>query len=303
VYEFNVQEKAVVVANKEASRVRENLPHALQVLSGRLSIEVSEPPTNEDYTRKLKARMSGADRIIVAGGDGTLHHMLPLLLEQGKPFGILPFGTANDFARSIGVPPDINVACDIASGNTFREIDIGTLNGAPFFNVASLGVASAISRLQTSERKRQWRVLSYAVSLFQAVRNVKPFRASITSDKHPDFKGYVLQTSVGNGRYHGGGLTSGPDAEIDDGLLHVYTVAATRWWQLIHVVPALLLGLHKWASSVDSFNARRCVIKCRSPQRATVDGELLDEKQSTYVFEVHNAALRVYAPPQRSGIL
>ena len=291
----DVRETAVIIANSKASRVQEHLPGALKRLSEHLQTEVCEPAFDDESERKLKENLAKADRIIVVGGDGTLHHLLPVLLEQSKPFGILPLGTANDFARSIGVSDDINAACDIASGDRLRSIDVGVLNGRPFINVASLGIATTISQLQTSERKQKWKVLSYAVSLVEAVSCCKPFRATITSTDRPQFKGIVLQTSVGNGRYHGGGLTSGPDAQIDDGLLHIYTVTATRWWQLLHVIPALLFGLHNWASGITSFSAADCVVSCRSPQRANVDGELLADKNASYSFEVMREALRVYS--------
>lgn len=266
------------------------------MLSARLQVEMVDVPVDPVGARLLLEKLLLVERVIVAGGDGTLHHLLPLLLKARKPVGVLPLGTANDFARSIGLPTNIQAACDVASGPHVRPVDVGLINGRPFLNVASLGVAATVSRMQSREKKRWLRAFSYAVSLMQAVRRCQPFHAEINASGQPDFRGFVLQASIGNGRYHGGGLSSGPDARIDDSLLHVYTVAARRWWQLLPVVPALLLGLHGWTRAVKSFDAAECILVTRRPKRVTVDGELLKTKERRFAFGVVCHALTVFAP-------
>ncbi len=289
---------AVVIVNPHASRAGTQLADALELLSRSLAVEIVGTPDPGADTAGLEHRLRAAERVIVIGGDGTLHHILPLLIRFGKPIGVIPLGTANDFARSVRTPTDLHAACSVAAGNTVKHVDVGLINGQPFLNVASFGVAEAITRLQTRERKRALRVLSYAVSLFQAVRSCKPFRAEIEVSGRPLFKGVVLQASIANGRYHGGGLATGPNARIDDGLLHIYTVAARRWWQLWPVVPALLFGTHKWARCLHTFDAESCTVRTRAARRATVDGELVATKAVSFTFGLRKNAMTVLVPDE-----
>ena len=289
---------AVVIVNPHASRAGTQLADALELLSRSLAVEIVGTPDPGADTAGLEHRLKAAERVIVIGGDGTLHHILPLLIRSGKPIGVIPLGTANDFARSVRTPTDLHAACSVAAGNTVKHVDVGLINGQPFLNVASFGVAEAITRLQTRERKRALRVLSYAVSLFQAVRSCKPFRAEIEVSGRPLFKGVVLQASIANGRYHGGGLATGPNARIDDGLLHIYTVAARRWWQLWPVVPALLFGTHKWARCLHTFDAESCTVRTRAARRATVDGELVATKAVSFTFGLRKNAMTVLVPDE-----
>ncbi len=293
--------------NPRASGLDDGIASALSLLSERLDLNVAETPDDvagggDSLANKLKA----AERIIIAGGDGTLHRLLPLLLEAGKPIGVVPLGTANDFAKSIELPLDLERACQAVSGTTVRNVDIGLIDGRPFLNVASLGVATSISRLQSRERKKFLGILSYPLSLVQAVMRAKPFHAKITQSGKTMYQGFVLQTSFGNGRYHGGGLRSGPDARIDDGLLHIYTVAAKRWWQLLSVIPALIFGLHRSVRHVHAFSAAACSIQTRSRKRVTVDGEVLPTKCSTFDFAIRPGALTVFVPtrlnPGQTGL-
>lgn len=290
---------ALLLVNRRASRLSDHMCLVLPLLSERLNVKVHEVDSHSDI-EDLMADFASAERIIVAGGDGTLHRLLPLLLSVNRPVAVIPLGTANDFARSIGTPLEIEAACAVAANQHARRIDVGRVNGRPFLNVASVGVAAAISKLQSSERKRIFRVLSYAVSLPQAIVRSKPLQIRVVTSDGTVLAGSVLQVSIGNGRYHGGGLISGPDATIDDGLLHIYTVAAQAWWRLIAVVPALLLGFHHQVQFVKSIDTVSCTLHTHKPTLLTVDGELMPA-EDTFEFSVLRDALCVLSPkPQAS---
>jgi diacylglycerol kinase (ATP) len=287
----------LLIMNPRASGLDDGIASALSLLSERLDLNVAETPDDvAGGGDSLANKLNAAERIIIAGGDGTLHRLLPLLLEAGKPIGVVPLGTANDFAKSIEMPLDLQEACEAVSGTTVGNVDVGMINGRPFLNVASLGVATSISRLQSTERKKFLGILSYPVSLVQAVMQAQPFHAKITQSGKTMFQGFVLQASFGNGRYHGGGLRSGPHARIDDGLLHMYTVAARRWWRLLPVIPALIFGLHRSVRHVHAFSAAACSIQTRLRKRVTVDGEVVPTKCHTFDFAIRPGALTVFVP-------
>jgi diacylglycerol kinase family enzyme len=99
------------------------------------------------------------DRVIVGGGDGTLGSATRPAVDAGLPLAILPLGTANNVARTLGIPDDLDTACDIAAGNERRRIDVGEVNGRCFLTAASFGLSVAITETLSSEAKRRWGAL------------------------------------------------------------------------------------------------------------------------------------------------
>ena len=185
----------------------------------------------------LAAHGANADRIVIGGGDGTISSALPELLRLDKPLAVLPLGTANDFARTLGVPADAMEAAEVALSGREHRIDIGSVNGRPFINVASVGLAAKVTEAQSTKLKRRWHVLSYLISLWRAVWEARPFYLEVELDGAPAWSGAVYQVSVGNGRFHGGGLTVSEHAAIDDGTFDLYLVRPGAVWQLLAAPP------------------------------------------------------------------
>lgn len=119
------------------------------------------------------------DRVVVGGGDGTLNAALPGLLDAGLPLGILPLGTANDLARTLGIPTGLEAAAEVIAAGRTRRIDVGEVNGRPFFNVASVGFGVDLTRALTRDAKRRWGKVGYAVAALRALGRLRPFHAEI----------------------------------------------------------------------------------------------------------------------------
>ena len=107
----------------------------------------------DDLGRAFHEHGAKADRIVIGGGDGTISAALPALLRLGKPLAVLPLGTANDFARTLGVPAEAMEAAEIAIGGCEHCIDVGRVNGRPFINVASVGLAAKVTEEQSRRVK------------------------------------------------------------------------------------------------------------------------------------------------------
>jgi lipid kinase YegS len=163
------------------------------------------------------------DVIVAAGGDGTVNEVLNGMLAGGaKPepaLAIVPLGTANDFARSCGIPQDRpDQALRLAWESVGRLVDVGCVNDRFFLNVATAGFGAEVAAHTPATAKKVLGGLAYAVTgLLRAVR-ITPYPCRLTL---PDerWTGNLVVLTVGNGRQAGGGIPVAPKAALDDGLL------------------------------------------------------------------------------------
>lgn len=254
--------------------------------------------SRDHLTQILLRHGHDADRIVIGGGDGTISEALPCLLDLGKPLAVLPLGTANDFARSLGLPRDSFAAARIALDGPTHKVDVGLVNGRPFINVASVGLAAQVSQVQSKELKRIWRLFSYAIGLLRAVIHSRPFRVDLTIDQHWTWTGLAYQVSVANGRYHGGGLRVAEHAAIDDGKLNVYFVLPGKVWQLVAAIIHLKFGLTK-PEILQQKSGRHVTIRTRRPRPVNADGEIGTATPAD--ITLRPKALSVIVPPLGGG--
>lgn len=229
--------------------------------------------TPESRARALEeARQS--DVIVVCGGDGTLHCAAPLLLEAALPIAILPLGTANDLARTLHLPVDPVAAARLILDGRPHTIDLGEVNGIPYFNVATLGMSVELARHLTEDRKRRWGRLAYALTAARLVAGTKPFSSHVEA---PDesFDSKTLQIAVGNGRYYGGGNAVHEEAALDDGHLHLYSLELASAWSMLPMLWSFRRGTHgRWAR-VRTSVGDRFEIRTRRARPVSADGEIV----------------------------
>ena len=163
--------------------------------------------------------------MIVGGGDGSLSAAARVLAGTGAVLGVLPLGTANDFARTLRIPTDLAAASRVIARGRVRRIDLGWTGRHAFLNAASVGASSELTRRLDDRLKRRAGKLAYPVAGAAAAAQ-PPFRVRIGVDGRTEELD-ALQVVVGNGRYHGGGRLVAPDARVDDHLLDVYVLVAS----------------------------------------------------------------------------
>ncbi|HWM32571.1 MAG TPA: lipid kinase [Methyloceanibacter sp.] len=285
--------RVLVVINTNASRAEAALPAISSWFTEHCCARIAATSSSEESRRELVAHGRDADLIVIGGGDGTISKAVSELLELKRPFAVLPLGTANDFARTIGVPPDPLEAADVALNGCEHRIDVGLVNDRPYLNVASVGVASKVAKGQSKELKRRWRVFAYAIALMQTARSLRPFSVTLELDRMPAWSGSVYQVSIGNGRFHGGGLTVAEHAAIDDGKLDVYLVYPGRFWQLVASILHLRFGLKK-PDILKQLSATTVYLRTDRPKSVDADGELAAETPAE--FRVYREALTVMVP-------
>ena len=168
--------------------------------------------------------------IVAGGGDGTINEVFATAHVAGLPdgcsLGIIPLGTANDFAHSAGVPTgDIAAALQIAASARSQWIDVGLLNGRSFVNLVSGGFGSRVTVETDPKLKQRLGGLAYGITgiahFAELSENQGLFRADGFS-----WQGHFVALAIGNGRQAGGGIPLCPGALIDDGLLDLMILPA-----------------------------------------------------------------------------
>jgi len=228
--------------------------------------------------------------VIVGGGDGTINSALSALYRFKLRLGILPLGTANDLARSLGIPTDIDDAFKIIYENNYCKTNLGVVNGKYFFNVAHIGLGVKVTEELTPDLKKRWGVFSYLKAIFAAFKNQKKFYLTIkTGEQHHRLRS--IQLAVGSGRYYGGGNIIDEDSEIDDGLLRLYSLYPLTFWQLLTCAPLLRCGKHKQIRKTFTLSGKEIEIITAPPLEIHADGEHIS--QTPAVFKVIPQALEV----------
>ena len=287
--------RALILANPCARHGEQSLGPAIDLFH-EASIATFELPqaSTLSLADAIRAHKSEIDFVVIAGGDGTLNAAAPALHETCLPFGILPMGTANDFARTLAIPNDLAAAAKVIIDGHQRAIDLGEVNGCFFFNVASVGFSAAVARQITTTAKKRWGTLGYCFAALSLLRQSAPFAVEIEHDGAIEIA-KTVQVSIGNGRFYGGGMIIDETAALDDGRLDVCSLEIDHWWELIALVPALRRGTQKRWRKVRAFPATSLKITTRRPRDINADGEIVGRTPAT--FAVRPGVLKVFAPP------
>ena len=239
-----------------------------------------------------------ADALVLCGGDGTLNGAASAVIETGLPMGILPMGTANDLARTLGVPDDLEAAADLIAAGGMRAIDVGLVNERPFFNVASIGMSVELARSLTPDLKRRWGRLGYAVAGMRVLARARRFTAWI-AEGDKTIRTKTLQIAVGNGVHYGGGNVVEETAEIDDGHLDLYSLEMRNVWRLALGLRSFRSGAHGAWTDVRTARSDEFEIRTRTPRAVNADGEIITETPAR--FRLLRRAIRVFAPPAETN--
>lgn len=287
--------RALILANPHSRSAGVGVDAAVAELH-KAGIDVLRPAWREDQSLATAIGRYGArvDLVVIAGGDGSLNAAAPALMESGLPLGILPGGTANDLARTLGLPLDMVGAARVIAAGRIKAIDVGDVNGKPFFNVASLGMSAKLADRLSRETKRRWGRLAYALTAIEVLIEARRFGAVIRSDDGQEMTVRSLQIAVGNGRHYGGGMIVEETAEINDGRLDLYSLEFRDVWRLPFMALAFRQGRHGLRDEVRTMSGVRFEIRTRRPMPVNADGEIVTETPA--IFSVRSGAIQVFAP-------
>jgi diacylglycerol kinase family enzyme len=239
------------------------------------------------------------DCIIIGGGDGSVSLAASLCFRHGKTLGVLPAGTMNFFARSLGMPLDLDSACQALASATVRKVDCGTVNGQVFVHQVSLGIQPRIVEYRNalSYGSRIGKMIASARAGLRVLLRPPSFRARISAaDLEDDDRFSII--AVSNNVYQDGQLPFA--GKIDDGVLAVYTAPKLSFWRNASLARDLVLG--RWTNNEHflSQSIDRVQIDIRSRVRGrnmSIDGELKPLARRLDIM-LHPLSLKVLAPPK-----
>ena len=234
-----------------------------------------------DIEQQVRAVIdAGTDRIIVAGGDGSVHEAVNGIMraEKDAALGIIPTGTGNDFAKAAGISLDWQatarlLADRITSNSPARRIDVGRMNERYFGNGAGVGFDAKVSRIA---RDFKWPIgdLVYLVAVLRAMIDgiITPNMKIVADDFSWD--GPLTLANISNGAWVGGMFHIAPMADHADGMLDLLIVAPVSGPRILRLLPKLMQGEHMGETEITHVSLRSLRITAAAPVPSHLDGEV-----------------------------
>lgn len=179
--------------------------------------------------------------VIAVGGDGTAGEVAAGLSETGKPMGIIPAGTGNDFIKTVGIPNDPQKALELILSRKPADTDTGRVNGQFFLNVCGTGFDVTVLDYAEAEKQKHRGLTPYFLGLLKAIFHYRSIRLKVTADGNTE-EGRFLVCSIANGRFIGGGIPICPVADPADGLLDLVLIRHRSRWQIPFYLPGLMMS-------------------------------------------------------------
>ncbi len=220
------------------------------------------------------------DRIVVAGGDGSLGCVAAPAARAGISLAVIPTGTANDFARELEIPLDLNEACELAAtGARTRLLDIGRMGDRPFVNVASTGLPPAAAE-HADGLKERLGPLAYAVGAARAGAQEEPIECAVRCDENEIHSGEAWQVTVACSGAFGGG--SSIETELSDQKLDVVVIEGGSRLKLVQHAYGLRRGGIGEQEGVTKVRCTSVEVELDGVVSWNVDGELVEAGTSSF---------------------
>ncbi len=249
--------------------------------AGHIDHDIVESQCRGDVEEQVLQRIGdGVDKIIIAGGDGSIHEAVNGAMRAGKDaaLGVIPLGTGNDFAKACNIPLSWEESARflvdrIRDDAPNQLIDVGQMNGRYFANSAGIGFDAKVSRIAESIRLPMGDFV-YLAAVFRAMWDgvtTPDLRIDYDDDS---YSGRLTLASFGNGGWVGGMFHIAPMARNDDGVLDLVFAKPVSRLRLLGLLPRLMRGSHIGQPEVVHAPIKRCTISAAEPVPSHLDGEV-----------------------------
>jgi YegS/Rv2252/BmrU family lipid kinase len=231
---------------------------------------VEDPGRLPDEVRAVVE--TGVPMVIVGGGDGSISSSIDHVVGTDTVFALLPLGTANSFARTLGIPLDIEGAVRAVTGGQVKRIDLGMIDSDYFANCAAIGLSPLIAQSVPHALKKYLGRPGYLAWAALQMARFKPFRLTVQESEKAETLD-ALEVRIANGRFHGG--TELVDTDVDDGEIVIQAIAGRLRLKLLWSWGLGLIGPDQVRGTVREFRGREFRIETDPPLPISIDGEVL----------------------------
>lgn len=293
--------RAILIVNAASRKGAEAFQNARDALT-RAGIDLIDARSVDEPERldsEVKAAIDRAPMVVLGGGDGTLSKAVDHFVGKVVVFGLIPLGTANSFARTLGIPLELDGAVDVIANGTVRTVDVGSIDGDHFLNNAALGLAPVVAESVPSGLKRTLGRIGYLLWAGWSAASFKAFRLTV-DDGRFKHRLWTTEVRIANGRFHGG-LELIESAELDSGEIVVQAVEGRSIGKLAWSYLTSALKADARHQTVREFRGRKMRIETHPRMRVSIDGEM--GPQTPFEASAIPDAIRVAAPaePSRPG--
>ncbi|MFL6519380.1 MAG: diacylglycerol/lipid kinase family protein [Chthoniobacterales bacterium] len=238
------------------------------------------------------AAVEGYEKIVAAGGDGTVNEIVNGIAGHNVSLGLLPIGTMNVFATELGLPLNDLASCwQIIEQNRTHRVDLPRANGQHFVQLAGVGLDAQAVKETSGAFKRSFGPLSYLISAVQVASRTPPVLRIESDDASTDEGSFVL---VGNGRLYGGRFPFFKQAVMDDGLLDVIVFKRLNYLDIIRYLQDVVFTPQISSPEVEYFKTKHLRVTSDETVPVEIDGELVGN--CPVEFKIRAGGLRVLTP-------
>jgi len=249
-----------------------------------------------------RAMASDADRVVVGGGDGTVHTAVKLALPKAKPLGVLPLGTLNLLARDLQIPLELEAAAQALAGGRIRAIDVAEVNGEPYLNASVMGFYPAVVQERERHRK-QHRLLKWpgaAMALAKTLYRLPMLDVRLDWGDGPRKMRTPILVVANNPYDDGFGLVL-RRASLDSGKLGVYVAHERSALAMLRLMGRLVAGTWKQDEALDSFTVTSLTVHSRRHRLKMVNDGEVRKLEGPLHYRIRPGALTVMAPRSDNG--
>jgi YegS/Rv2252/BmrU family lipid kinase len=289
--EQQLPKRAALVVNARSRRGRDMFAAARRRLKAAGVELISDHPVRDPKALRPTIRRviaAGAPMVVVGGGDGTLSGVVDDFVGTEAVFALLPLGTANSFARTLGIPLDLDGAVAVIAHGRRRRIDLGMIDGDYFANSAAIGMSPLIAATIPHGLKRWLGRPGYLLWAAWVFSRFRPFRLYVGNEAID-----AVEVRIANGSYHGGTELI-EQAAVDSGEIVVQAVLGNARHRLIWSWAASLMKLRARRTTVREFHGSELHLRTDPPLPISIDGEVL--AHTPVVARVAHCAIDVAAP-------
>jgi YegS/Rv2252/BmrU family lipid kinase len=235
-------------------------------------LDAKKCKTQATMERAVREALKKAPMVIVGGGDGSLSSMVDHFMGTDVVFAFLPLGTANSFARTIGMPLDLDGAVEVIANGEVRKIDLGCIDGDYFLNAAAIGLAPKVAESVPHGLKRTLGRVGYLLWAGWSAANFNAFRLSLNDGRRTYYR-WATEVRIANGRYHGG-LELIENADVKSGEIVIQVVEGRSIAKLGWSYLTAALKLAARHEAVREFRGRWFRIDSHPSMQVSIDGEV-----------------------------